>query len=201
MSVFSDIKKIAHNIGRLDGDIKRAFRDIESTGRKVESVGRDTGAALHRLDQADDEFRKVWRKIEHLPDTIEDLVEDAIEEALQEAAQEAAKEVLENAANVIEVLAPDQFTLTFGIEVALVVQGEIGVSCTIPNPVAKLTEIRHWADSPPKGRAQIIKCIKDFGPESLSAEFKVSGNGLGATWNGDDKYDKIDAFLEKHGVA
>ena len=37
-------------------------------------------------------------------------------------------------------------------------------------------------------------------PESLSAEFKVSGNGLGAAWDTDDKFDRIDAFLEKHGV-
>ena len=53
---------------------------------------------------------------------------------------------------------------------------------------------------PTKGGAQIIACIKDFGPSSLSAEFKVSGNGISATWTGDDKYDRIDAFLKKHGV-
>ena len=29
---------------------------------------------------------------------------------------------------------------------------------------------------------------------------KVSGNGLAAEWDGDDKYDRIDAFLKKHGV-
>ena len=31
-------------------------------------------------------------------------------------------------------------------------------------------------------------------------EFKVSGNGLSAEWDGDDKYERIDAFLKKHGV-
>ena len=200
MSIFSDIKKAFKKIGRVEGDAKRALRDIKSVGRKIESVGRDAGAALERLDQADDEFRKVWKRIEHLPDTIENLAEDAIEEALQEASQEAIKEVLENAADLIEIAAPSSFTLTFGIELALIVQGEVGVSCTIPNPVAKLTEIRHWANNPPKGRAQIIACIRDFAPESLSAEFKISGNGLGATWDTDDKFDKIDAFLAKHGV-
>ena len=80
------------------------------------------------------------------------------------------------------------------------IQCEITVSVTIPNPVARLTEIRKWADDPPKGRAQIIDCIKDFGPESLTVEGKVSGNGLAAAWDGEEKYDRIDAFLEKHGV-
>ena len=200
MSIFSDIKKAFKKIGRVEGDVKRALRDIENAGRKIESVGRDASAALKRLDQADDEFRKVWEKIEHLPDTIEDLVEDAIEEALQEASQEAIKEVLKNAADLIEIAAPSSCTLTFGIELALIIQGEVGVSCTIPNPIAKLTEIRHWANNPPKGRTQIIACIRDFAPESLSAEFKISGNGLGATWDTEDKFDKIDAFLVKHGV-
>ena len=200
MSVFSDVKKALKKVGSLDRDIKRAFRDIENAGRKIEGVGREAGDALKRLDQADDEFRKVWEKIEHLPDTIEDLVEEAFEELAQEAAQQSIKEILDNAADVIEIMAPTRFTLIFGIEVALIVQAEVGVSCTIPNPIAKLTEIRHWANNPPKGRAQIIECIRDFAPESLSAEFKVSGNGLGAEWDGDDKFDRIDAFLEKHGV-
>ena len=80
------------------------------------------------------------------------------------------------------------------------IQGEVTVSCSFPNPVAKLTEIRKWAANPPQGRGQIIECIKDFGPESLGVEFKVSGNGMAAEWDGSDKYDRIDAFLKKHGV-
>ena len=109
-------------------------------------------------------------------------------------------DALDEAADVIEILAPDQFGLVFGCEVALIVQCEVTVSFDIPNPVARLTEIRAWADDPPKGRAQIIDCIKDFGPDGVSVEAKLSGNGFSATWNGDDKYDRIDAFLSKHGV-
>ena len=98
------------------------------------------------------------------------------------------------------MMAPTRFTLIFGIELALVVQGEVGVSVTFPNPAARLTEIRKWAANPPSGRAQIIECIKDFGPESVGAEFKISGNGLAVEWDGDDKYDRVDAFLAKHGI-
>ena len=41
---------------------------------------------------------------------------------------------------------------------------------------------------------------KEFGPQSFSAEIeaKISGNGWdSAVWSGDDKYDKLDAFLEE----
>ena len=200
MSVFSDVKKAFKRLGRLEGDFRRFGSRMESLGKDIERAASDAGTAIKRLDSVDDDIRKVWEKIEDLPDTIEDLVEEAFEELAQEATQQAIKEVLDSAADVIEIMAPTRFTLTFGIELALVVQAEVGVSCTFPNPVAKLTEIRHWAENPPKGRAQIIECIRDFAPESLSAEFKVSGTGLGAEWDGDDKFDRVDAFLEKHGV-
>ena len=80
------------------------------------------------------------------------------------------------------------------------VQAEFTVSLDLPNPVSKLTEIRKWADDPPNGRGEIMECVEDFGPEGLTVEFKVSGNGLSATWDGEDKYDRLDSFLAKHGV-
>ena len=134
--------------------------------------------------------------VEELPS----LLEEAALKLAKEASARSIKEALNNAADVIEVMAPTKFTLIFGIELALVVQGEVTVQFSFPDPVAKLTEVRQWAKKPPKGRSQIIACIKDFGPESLSVEFKVSGNGLAAEWDGDDKYDRIDTFLKKHGV-
>ena len=98
-------------------------------------------------------------------------------------------------------MSPSSFTLIFGIEMALVIQGEVTVSVSLPNPTAKLTEIRKWADKPPAGRAKIIECIKDFGPESLGVEMKVSGNGMAAEWDSGDKYDNVSMpFLEKHGI-
>ena len=174
---------------------RAAYAKITETGRKIEDN-------LDKVeDQAEARLRKVGEEVEDgLTEKLPDLVEDAARAIAEEASERSIKEALDNAADVIEMMAPTRFTLIFGIELALVVQGEVGVSVTFPNPAAKLTEIRKWAKHPPKGRAQIIECIKDFGPESLGAEFKISGNGLAAEWDGDDKYDRLDAFLEKHGV-
>ena len=174
---------------------RAAYAKITETGRKIEDN-------LDKVeDQAEARLRKVGEEVEDgLTEKLPDLVEDAARAIAEEASERSIKEALDNAADVIEMMAPTRFTLIFGIELALVVQGEVGVSVTFPNPAAKLTEIRHWANDPPSGRAQIIECIKDFGPESLGAEFKISGNGLAVEWDGDDKYERIDAFLAKHGV-
>ena len=137
---------------------------------------------------------------EAVTEKLPEMVEDAAQKLAKEAAKGAIKEALDNAADVIEMMAPTRFTLIFGIELALVVQGEVCVSVTIPNPIAKLTEVRKWAANPPRGRAQIIDCIRDFAPESLGVEAKVSGNGIAAEWDGDDKFDRVDAFLATHGV-
>ena len=107
---------------------------------------------------------------------------------------------LNAALDVIELLSPNTFSLILGFEGALVVQAEFTVSAEIVNPTSKLTEIRKWADVPPRGRAQIIACLKDFGPSGFAVEGKFSGNGFAAAWSGEDKYDKLDAFLAKRGV-
>ena len=171
-------------------------RDIE---RFAENAVKETKDAFVKdlpslTEKAFDETKEAF--VEELPA----LLEEAARKLAQEASENSIKEALNNAADVIEVMAPTRFTLIFGVELALVIQGEVTVSCSFPNPVARLTEIRKWAAYPPKGRSQIIECIKDFGPESLAVEFKVSGNGMAAEWDGDDKYDRIDAFLAKHGL-
>ena len=165
-----------------------AKKDIE---RFAESAVKDTKEAFTKelpalAEKAFAETREAFE--EKLPE----LIEEAARKLAQEASERSIKEALDNAADVIELMAPTRFTLIFGVELALVIQGEVTVSFSFPNPVAKLTEIRRWAANPPKGRAQIIACIKDFGPESLGVEFKVSGNGMAAEWDGDDKYDRID---------
>ena len=176
---------------RID-EVTDTFDDIEEEVKKI----RDLANSSHR--------RLEWYKNGGV---IKKIVEDGGNHILSEFKDKITEEMLEgmadaldDAADIIETLAPSRFTLIFGCEVALIIQCEITVSVTIPNPVARLTEIREWADNPPKGRAQIIDCIKDFGPESLGVEGKVSGNGLAAEWDGEEKYDRIDAFLEKHGV-
>ena len=170
-------------------DVTDAFEDLANK-------------AMSRADRAHDRLN--WFKdggvIKKIVEQGGDYVLDEIKNKLTDEVVDGIADALDDAADVIETLAPSNFTLVFGAEVALVIQCEITVSVTIPNPVARLTEIRKWADKPPKGRAEIIECIKDFGPESLSIEAKVSGNGMSAGWDGEEKYDRIDAFLEKHGV-
>ena len=205
MSVFSDVKKALKRIGRLDDDMKRAWREVKKQADVIDDIQRARKWAGGRINDIDDTLEKLPARIEdEVEETVTEKLPDLIEDAARAIAKEAAKvsiaEVLDNAADCIEVMAPSKFTLVFGIEMALVVQGEVTVQFTFPNPVARLTEIRKWADDPPSGRKQIIECIKDFGPDSVGAEFKVSGNGLAAEWDGSEKYDRIDAFLKKHGV-
>ena len=180
--------------------VRRIGQEAESTVKKVGHEVED--GVKHVGREAEDELRKAGREIEEgLTEKLPELVEDVAHEMAKEASKRSIKEALDTAADVIEFMSPTKYTLIFGIELALVVQAEVTVSVVFPNPLAKLTEVRKWASKPPNGRAQIIECVKDFGPESLSAEFKVSGNGGAVEWDGEDKYDRIDAFLEKHGVG
>ena len=194
------VKQILEPVGnKIKRDLNNLYGSIES---KIKRRGREMeGLIDEAADKAEGRLRGLGGEIEDgLTEKLPELVEDAVEKLAQAASEQSIKEALDNAADVIEVMSPSSFTLIFGVELALVVQGEVTVSVALPNPTAKLTEIRHWAEHPPSGREQIIECIRDFGPESLGAEFKVSGNGLAVEWDGEDKYDRIDAFLEKHGV-
>ena len=194
------VKQVLEPVGNR---IKRECNDLgDSIRGSLRKRGREMeGLIDEAADKAEGRLRGLGNEIEDgLTEKLPELVEDVVQELAQAASERSIKEALDNACDVIEVMAPSNFTLIFGVELALVVQGEVTVSVAFPNPTAKLTEMRRWANSPPSGRAQIVECIRDFGPESLGAEFKVSGNGLAVEWDGDDKYDRIDAFLEKHGV-
>ena len=160
-------------------------------------VSKRKNDALKELDVFKD---KAIDELEYEAKEALEKAKEAAEKASQEISSQGIKKSLETAADVIELVSPDKFGLILGIELALVVQGEVTIRVGFPNPVAKLTEIRKWAKHPPKGRSKIIECVKDFGPDSISVEAKVSGNGMDAEWSGDSKYDKLDKFLEKHGV-
>lgn len=188
-----DVKdKCKASVRKVGGEVEKKLWEIKDQCKNsIRKVG----------SEVEDKVREVGQEIEDgITEKIPDLIEEGLKEIAEEASERSIKEVLDNAADVIEMMAPSEFTLIFGIELALVVQGEVTVCLTFPNPAAKLTEIRQWAKRPPKGRSQIIECIKDFGPDSLGAEFKISGNGISVEWDGEDKYDRVDAFLEKHGV-
>ena len=217
-------KKFKDEVNRGLGKV----RDSVNSGVREVNKAKDSGKywvtkrkddALKELGEVKDDLRhgvedgikSLSHKAEELGGELEDKAEEAVENALDRA-QEAAKKVseeisaegikksLDTAADVIELISPDKFTLILGIELALVVQGEVTIQVAFPNPLSKLTEIRGWAKHPPKGRSKIIECVKDFGPDSISVEAKVSGNGMSAEWSGENKYGKLDKFLEKHGV-
>lgn len=196
--------------GVIDKVLKPAVREAE---RKADGLAsgierkakQAANVAEDRIDDVRDkavsEVRKAGHEVEDgLTEKLPDLIEDAAQKLAEEASERSIKEALDNAADVIETMAPTRFSLIFGIELALVVQGEVTVAVAFPNPAARLTEVRKWAKNPPEGRAQIMQCIKDFGPDSLAVEAKVSGNGIVAEWDGEEKYDRVDAFLAKHGV-
>ena len=182
LSILDDAKKIA---GKATGDVENLVKKVEDLGkqavRDVQEAGKRAAAEVEK------------GVTEKLPA----LMEAAARKLAEEAASGAAKKALDIACDVIETTAPDSYTLTFGVELALVVQGEVTVNLEIPNPVARLSKIREWADKPPKGRAQIIACVKDFAPSSLTAEAKLSGNGGSATYSGEHILDGLDSFLRK----
>ena len=166
---------------------------------------------------------KLGNKVEHVDDTIKDEVKEAVAEVVEEVgtafteklpelAEDALREVITKATaasakrglgialDMVELVSPRRYGLIIGVELALIATVEFTVTVVIPNPTAKLTEIRKWARRPPRSRKQIIKCVKDFGPESLTVEAKVSGNGGFAEWDGHDMLDRLDVFLAKQGV-
>ena len=207
----NEFGKVEQAIRDVGDDVKKGLQKTGADCRNgVRAMGREVEDGLQKAArETQDAFAKELPALaekafaetkEAFVEELPALVEAAALQLAKEASSRSIKEALDNAADVIEMMAPTRFTLIFGVELALVVQGEVTVQFSFPNPVAKLTEIRKWADKPPSGRGQIIACIKDFGPESLGVELKVSGNGLAAEWDGDDKYDRIDAFLKKHGV-
>ena len=181
MSVIDDIKNLAN----------KAKKEVE-------------GAANKAKNEVEDVAKKSIREVEGVANKakkeIPDLAEKAVKDIVTKAAEDSIKKALESALSVVELLSPNKLGLFFGVELALVVQVAFKVRIVIVYPVSKIAEIRKWAANPPKGRSQIIACFKEFGPQSFSAEIGICGNGWDSEWDGDNKYDKLDAFLKKQGV-
>ena len=196
----------------IGGQISHGFKHAaHKVGHEAEKAGDaikgGAGSAKHGLDKLNPkkEIEKLVKKAVKEVETgvtkkLPKLAEKAFEDALKKATSGAVKKGLNTALDVIELLSPNSFSLVLGFEVALVIQTEFTISVEIPNPVARLPKIRKWAKRPPRGRAKLIACISDFAPSSLTIEAKFSGNGGSATWDGDDKFKKLDKFLKKQGV-
>lgn len=203
-SAINRVKSEAQNkVKWIEHTAEEGVNQVENKAKK--SAGWIEKKAQDGVHQVEDAAQTAAHELEEtFEERIPELITEKLPEALEALAKEASKGAIQKALNTaldtVEVCAPSTLTLVLGMELALVVQGEVTVSVTLPNPVAKLTEIRRWAQDPPNGRNELVACVKDFGPESIAAEAKVSGNGINVEWAGDDKYDRLNAFLAKHGI-
>ena len=198
----------------LKPQIRDAERTIDGFGNAIERRGK---AVIKSVDDKADDIvvdavRRVRQEVERAEDgltervpeivteKLPDLIEDGFEKLQEEAVKAAMKKALDSFLKVVAIAAPTRASMTFGMALSFVAEGEVGCTVTVPNPVAKITEIRKWAANPPNDLADIMQCIRDFGPESIAAGFKVCGNGPDFEWEGDDKYDRVEAFLSDQGV-
>ena len=187
-------------VGWIKGEANTAVNTVKNTATgQVNWIKDEGGKAVRDVKGAANEIEKTFEK--RIPELVTKELPKALSEVAKELAKEGVQKGLNAALDMIEMVEPDTFTMVLGFELAFVVQGEVTISIELPNPTSKLTEIRKWAKSPPKGRSKIIMCIKEFGPQTLAVEAKFSGNGGSASWSGESKYDRLDTFLAKHGVS
>ena len=191
-------------------ELEAALSLLDSGGRSIgnpfKSITKKIRRAFEKLgDSIKSAIRKVGREAEEeikdlatstLRD-VKDELEDLAEDALSKITATIGGEGLKIAVDMVELIAPDTLSLKLGIDVGVLA---LGLSLTIPDPVARLNRIRHWADHPPHGRAKIIECISEFGPQSIGIAGTILGNGASAEWSGADKLAKLDRFLAKRGI-
>ena len=145
----NEFNKIAKAVDDVGEEVKRELRKVGADCRNgVRVMGREVEDGLRKsangitdafekklpalAEKAFEETKEAF--VEELPA----LMEEAALKLAKEASAHSIKEALDNAADVIEVMAPTRFTLIFGVELALVIQGEVTVSFSFPNPAAKL---------------------------------------------------------------
>ena len=196
-------------------DMEAALSTLDSSGARggrsisnpFKSITKKIRRAFEKLgDQIKSAIRKVGREAEEeIKDVaqstlreVKDEIEDLAEAALTKVTAAIGGEGLDIAVDLIETTAPDSLTLKLGIDIGVLA---LGVAITVPDPVARLDRIKHWANHPPKGRHKIILCIEDFGPESITIDGTILGNGASAGWSGPDKMAKLDRFLSKRGIG
>lgn len=181
----------------VEQTVSNAVSEAEKTVRNVKSE------VIDEIDEIRDrslkEIRNVAGEVEDaVLDELPALIETGFHKLTEDVIREALQRGLNTLADVVELFAPTQISMTFGLALSFVVEGEVSITITIPNPVAKLTEIREWQSKPPSGRDEILRCIQDFAPTSISAGFKIVGNGPDCEWDGDDKFERLNSFMGKY---
>ena len=157
-SVGKGVRDGVRKVGReVEGGVKRVGREVEGG---VKKVGHEVEGGV----------RKAGHEIEEgITEKLPALAEEAVREVIQAATAEAAKRAFDTAVDVVELFAPSSFGLKLGVELALVVQVEFEIAVEIPNPTARLTEIRQYAKHPPTGRSsdhrlrEDVRAVLDLG--------------------------------------
>ena len=185
-------KKIGGNanwIGRVEKEFKEAVKEIERLPREIE---KESKRAWSRMDNIDGYIRSEFGK---LPDRMKGLAQDAIAEIIRAA----GKKSLETALDIVDTVAPDSISLTFGPVVI-----EVG------DVFDKIETIRALAQNPP-GRAQeITDAVISLAPASVHINLTVGLGfviqsdsaqvGIDMGWSGDSVFEHLPALLEKCGV-
>ena len=122
---------------------------------------------------------------------------EAVNKAIEGIEAIVSTKGFEIAVDVIELVEPDTYGLMLGIDVGVF---NFGLELELANPMAKLTEIRGYIQSPPHNRETIIACVQTLGPQSLTVTATVLGNGGKVAWSGDEKYAKLNSLLQRNGV-
>ena len=141
----NEFNKIAKAVEGVGEEVKRELRKVGADCRNgVRVMGREVEDGLRKsameitdafekklpalAEKAFEETKEAF--VEELPA----LMEEAALKLAKEASAHSIKEALDNAADVIEVMAPTRFTLIFGVELALVYRVKL------PYPSASRTQ-------------------------------------------------------------
>ena len=203
MTIFSDIKKafkkIGGNAGAI-GRIEKEFNEAKNTLQKLpRDIERASKRAWTRMDNMDGyirkEFQGLGQQFEQLPETMKALAQEAVAEIIRAAGRKSLQTALE----IIDTVAPDSISLTFGPVVI-----EVG------DVFDKIETIRALAQNPPGRSQEITDAVISLAPASVHINLTVGLGfivqsdsaqvGIDLGWSGDSVFEHLPALLEKCGV-
>ena len=195
--------------------VERAIRDVgEDVRASLQKTGADCRNGVRAMGrEVEDSLQKSVKKVEGLEGDFQGLMEairqdiDAMpgmmkglaQEAVADIIRAAGKKSLTTALDIVDTVAPDSISLTFGPVVI-----EVG------DVFDKIETIRALAKSPP-GRAQeITDAVISLAPASVHINLAVGLGfviqsdsaqvGIDLGWSGDSVFEHLPALLEKCGV-
>ena len=178
--------------------IERALNDVgDNLKNELRKVGADCRNGVRVMGrEVEDGLQKSANEIK---DGITKELPALAKEAVAEIIRAAGKKSLETALDIVDIVAPDSISLTFGPVVI-----EVG------DVFDKIETIRALAQNPP-GRAQeITDAVISLAPASVHINLTVGLGfviqsdsaqvGIDLGWSGDSVFEHLPALLEKCGV-